>query len=165
MARKVVLSDASPLIGLAAAGGFNLLRKLFGTVTITATVRREVAAGKGLPGEKELSEAIRSKWIRVIKDPPGREEFAALDDGEASTLSAAVKVGGDCLVLVDEPVGRAHAKARGISVTGMAGVLLAAKRAGLVKAVRPFFEKLAATDFRLSEEVVRTVLEDAGENA
>lgn len=163
MAQKVVLSDASPLIGLAAAGGFELLHKLFRRVTITAAVRREVAAGKELPGAKELAAAIDAKWIRVIKGPPVDDEFAELGDGEASTLSAALKIGRDCLVLMDEPLGRAHAKARGIAVTGMAGVLLAAKRAGLVKAVQPFFETLAATDFRISDEVVRTILEDAGE--
>lgn len=44
----------------------------------------------------------------------------------------------------------------------MAGVLLAAKRAGLVQSIRPFFDRLAASDFRLSAEVVRAILAQAG---
>ena len=163
MAQKVVLSDASPLIGLAAAGGFELLRDLFGTVTVTRTVRSEVVAGTGMPGAKEIAAGIRAGWIKVIKDPAADGKFVDLDAGEASTLRAALKAGANCLVLMDEPLGRADAKALGMAVTGMAGVLLAAKRARLVKAVKPFFDSLANTDFRLSEAVIHTVMQEAGE--
>ena len=60
---------------------------------------------------------------------------------------------------MDEPFGRAHARLQGVAVTGLAGVLLAARRAGLVPSIRPYFERLERSDFRLSEEVIRTVLE------
>ena len=163
MAERVVLSDTSPLIGLAAAGGFGLLRDLFGTVTITATVRREVVAGKSKPGAKEVSAAIRAGWIRVLKDPPAATPFADLDAGEATTLAAACSLGPSCLVLMDEVCGREQARALGLAVTGTAGVLFVAKQRGLIPALRPFFEALMRADFRLSTEVVRTVLEDAGE--
>lgn len=164
MAEKIVLSDASPLIGLAAADGFGLLRKLFGTVTVTATVRREVIAGKGLPGASDLGKAIRAGWIRVMKDFPGEMPFAWLDAGEASTLFAAMKLGRPCLVLIDETAGREQARALGLAVTGTAGVLLVAKQRGLMPKVRPYFETLMRTDFRLSAEVIRAVLDNAGES-
>jgi predicted nucleic acid-binding protein len=164
MAEKIVLSDASPLIGLAAAGGFDLLRELFGAVTVTATVRREVSAGKGLPGAGELGAAIRAGWIRVMKDLPGKTPFPWLDAGEASTLFTAMKLGASCLVLMDEVAGREQARALGLAVTGTAGVLLAARQRGLIPEVRPYFEKLMKTDFRISAEVIRTVLDDAGES-
>ena len=165
MAQKAVLSDASPLIGLAAAGGFELLRRLFGTLAVTATVRREVGAGRGMPGAGELSAAIRARWIRVIRDPAIDERVADLDAGEAATLSAALARPGRCLVLLDDPVARRAANELGIAVTGTAGVLLVAKRRGLVSALRPFFVTLAATsDFRLSADLVRAVLGEAGED-
>lgn len=47
MAERFVVADASPLIGLAAAGAFDPLRRLFGRVTVTAAVRDEVLAGGG----------------------------------------------------------------------------------------------------------------------
>lgn len=46
MASRLVVADASPLIGLAAAGAFDLLRRLFGQITITDSVRDEVLAGE-----------------------------------------------------------------------------------------------------------------------
>ena len=40
---------------------------------------------------------------------------------------------------------------------------LAAKRTGFISSVNPFLERLENSNFRLSEEVIRTVLEQAGE--
>jgi predicted nucleic acid-binding protein len=48
-------------------------------------------------------------------------------------------------------------------VVGCAGVLLAAKRAGLIKTVRPHLEALAAAGYRLSPQLCSRVLEMAGE--
>lgn len=163
MAETVVVADASPLIGLAAAGAFDLLRGLFGTVTVTAAVRDEALAGGALPGARELEAAIQAGWVEA--DPGGRsvDAFPELDPGEASTLALALEHGGECLVLMDEPTGRARAQERGIAVAGLAGVLLAAKRAGLVERIGPFFDALERSDIRISTEIVRAVLEEAGE--
>lgn len=161
---RVVFSDASPLIALAAADSFPLLHELFGTVTITSTVRREVLAGTGRPGEQELRHAIRAGWIRVQRDRAPDPTLADLDEGEASTLAAATALDADCLVLVDDPVARQRARARGLSITGTAGVLLIAKRRGLIPRVRPLLEALMNAHFRLSAEVVTAVLEDADES-
>ena len=64
---------------------------------------------------------------------------------------------------MDEALGRWHARAHGVAVTGLVGVLLAAKQAGLVDGVRPFLDRLATSDFKLSNTVVRAVLDGAGE--
>lgn len=166
MAERLVVADASPLIGLAAAGGFELLRRLFGQVTVTTHVRDEVLAGGELPGASELAAAIRDGWLKVdAHTSADATAFLDLDAGEASTLTLAVAHTGPCLVLMDESLGRAHARVHGLDVTGLAGVLLAAKNAQLVDAVRPFFDRLAKGDFRLSNAVVRAVLEQAGEAA
>ena len=163
MAERLVVADASPLIGLAAAEGFHLLRGLFGQVAVTPDVRDEVFAGGDLPGARELASAIREGWVRVEPQPPDATEFPDLDAGEASTLALAIAHGGPCLVLMDETLGRAQARAHGLDVTGLAGVLLAARNADLVGAVRPFLERLKKSDFRLSPSVVRVILERAGE--
>ncbi len=163
MAERLVVADASPLIGLAAAGAFDLLRRLFDQVTVTAAVRDEVLAGGGRPGARELTEAIERGWIEVAAVRPDRDRFTDLGAGEASTLALAINHPGRCLVLMDETSGRAHARAHGIAVTGLAGVLLIAKRAGFISSVRLYLERLQASNFRLSEEVIRTILEQAGE--
>ena len=162
MAERLVAADASPLIGLASAGAFGLLRKLFVKVTVTAAVRDEVLAGGGLPGAQEIETAIRDGWIVVVsnRDDP---EYVDLGTGESSTLALARNHRGACLVLMDDLLGRSHARAHGLAVTGVAGVLLSARHAGLVSSIRPFFERLERSDFRLSRAIVRAVLEQAEE--
>ena len=49
-------------------------------------------------------------------------------------------------------------------MTGLVGVLLAAKREGLVPEVRPLLERLQKSNFRLSEDFVRTIINEAGES-
>lgn len=139
MAKRLVEADASPLIGLAAAAVFDLLHDLFGNVTITKAVRDEVIAGGELPGASKLTAAIEAGWIEVVRNPSGANRFPELDAGEASTLALAFKHQGECLVLMHALAGRAYAREHGITVTGLAGVLLASKRVRLVKRIRPFF--------------------------
>ena len=162
MARRLVVADASPLIGLAAAGAFDLLRRLFGQVTITNSVRDEVLTGGERPGAQELAEAIRTGWIIVVNAPFDASVFPDLGAGEASTLCFAMGRPGPCLVLMDDLAGRAHAHANGLALTGLAGVLIAARKHEYIDRVSALIEKLEGCDFRLSREVVDTILELAG---
>ena len=51
----IVLADSSPLITLARAGHFELLREFYGEVIVSSEVHHEVTvAGAGLPGAEEL---------------------------------------------------------------------------------------------------------------
>jgi uncharacterized protein len=159
----IVLSDASPLIGLAAAGCFEVLRELFDTVHITESVRKEVTARKHLPGAAETTRGIRSHWIRRLLDPRSRLAFPTLDAGEVTTLHAAVRFGPPSLVLLDDGAARAEARALGITVTGTAGILLAARRRELIRAVRPCIDRLMAAGFRISPGVIKAILNEAGE--
>ena len=164
MAKELVVSDASTLIGLAAAEAFELLRELFGQVAVSTTVRDEVLAGGDRPGVRELSDAIGDGWITAVNVEPIAAVAANLDVGEASTLTLAIEHSGLSLVLMDETIGRSYARACDLNVTGLVGVLLAAKREGLVPSVRPFLERLQKSNFRLSEEFVRTIIKEAGES-
>lgn len=160
---SIVLSDSSPLIGMAAAGCFDALRDLFGTVSITESVRKEVTAGQHLPGAAEAARGLKSGWIQRLPDPRGAVTLPTLGAGEATTLYAAVRLGPTCLVLLDDAAARAEARALGITVTGTAGILLAARRRKLIHAVRPCFEKLIASGFRMSPGVIKAILDEAGE--
>jgi hypothetical protein len=128
----LVVADASPLIGLAGVDAFDVLRQLFGTVTITRIVKDEVAAGGTLPGARELDAAMRQGWIRVAPTPPETWTFASLGAGEASTIALALQHAGAALVLMDDTLGREQAVALGLKVTDLPGVLHAAKRARLI---------------------------------
>ena len=163
MAQEVIAADTSPLIGLASAGGFELLRELYGSITIATSVRREVLARKDRPGAAELRAGIRDGWVKVARDPAATARFPDLGSGEAATLALAIGNRDKYLIIMDDPVGRARAKSLNLPVTGVAGVLLAAENAGLIEVVRPYLDRLAAEGFRLSSELAHSVLEEAGE--
>ena len=157
-----VVADASPLIGLATAHAFHVLRELYGTVTITRLVKDEVTGHAGRPGARELEAAMREGWIRVAPAPPETWTFPALDSGEASTIALA-REHADSLVLMDDARGREQAAALGLEVLGVTDVLLAAKRAGIVKLVRPLLAQLAHRGFVLPDNEVRAALANAAE--
>ena len=164
MAGQLVVADASPLIGLAMAGEFHLLRALFGEIRVTEAVRDEVLGGGDLPGSRELGEAISAGWAVVVNAPLDATAFPGLGAGEASTLGFALSQPVACLLLLDDLSARAHARANGIAHTGLAGVIVAAKKEGLLGSVRPSLERLKARKFRLSRQVLSAVLEEAGEH-
>jgi predicted nucleic acid-binding protein len=159
---RFVAADASPLIGLAAAGVFAVLRELFGTLTITRLVKDEVTAHDRLPGARELDAAMREGWVRVAPTPLETWQLAEIDPGEASTIALAAQHEG-ALVLMDDALGRAQAANRGLEVLDLAGLLLAAKRARLVDAVRPLVSRLARRGFTIPEDSRLALLRAAGE--
>ena len=159
---RFVAADASPLIGLATAGALHLRRELFGTVTISRLVKEEVTGHPKRPGARELDAAMREGWVRVAPAPLTTWHLSGLDSGEASTLALAAEHEG-ALVLMDDTQGRIRAAALGLEVLDLAGVLLAAKRAQLVAAVRPLLARLVRRGFTMPKDTRRALLRDAGE--
>jgi predicted nucleic acid-binding protein len=158
MARHIVLSDASPLIALSLIDRLDLLRSLFGEVAITEVVKSEVLVDGTKPGEAAIASAIDAGWIGIIRDAWPDPQFPELDEGEASTLRAAVQVGVPCLVLIDERLGRTVARELGIAVAGTVGLVVQAKRRGLVPSAKILFEQLLEQGFRVSADMIREAL-------
>lgn len=155
----VIVADASPLINLAGLGQLGLLPALYGTVALPQRVWDEVVThGAGRPGAAEVSTA---DWISV-QPAPLTQIWPALHQGEAEAITLALRLRADVL-LMDEALGRGIATQHGLRVTGVVGVLLAARRRGLVTAVRPLLDQLRAAGFRLSSSVYEQALRAAGE--
>jgi predicted nucleic acid-binding protein len=164
MARRVVLSDASPPIAFSLLGRLDLLHALLGRITITDVVQSEILAGGERPGQTAIAAAIRARRIRAIIDRWAEPRLPDLDEGEASTLRAAIHQSLPCLVLIDERAGRAVAKELGIAHVGTVGVIVQAKKRGLVPAARTLFEQLFAQDFRVSAGLINEALAQVGED-
>ena len=156
--------NASPLIGLAHLDELAWLRKLYGRALITPTVVSEVLTGLGRPGEAEVSAAIRRRQIGLLRRDPAGLPLPALDDGEASTIRAALAHGPSALVILDELSARKAARRLSLRCTGTAGVIVEAKRARLVTAARPLFKRLAECGFYLSPDLVAAILVELGED-
>lgn len=158
MTNAFVTSDASPLIGLATAGAFDLLRRLYGTVTITRAVKDEVMVGDALPGTRELDAAMREGWIRVEPTPPDTWRYPELGAGEASTIALGLQHEG-AVVLMDDELGRAQAAADGLAPLGLVDVLLAAQHAGLVRDLKPLVARLARRGLTVDRDRLREARE------
>ncbi len=87
-----------------------------------------------------------------------------LGAGETEVLALAME-SGDAKVLLDDALARRMATMLGLGFRGTLGLLLDAKKAGTVTAVRPLLDRLKALGFRLRRDTERGVLELAGENS
>lgn len=130
---------------------------------MTSVVYSEIVTGHGQPGETQIKAAIKKGKLQAIADAWTEPKFPGLDEGEASTLRAAMNLKRPTLILMDDRAGRATARELGYPVTGTAGIILAAKRRKLIPAVKPVFQKLLRQDFRISPELIRAVLIEAKE--
>jgi len=159
-----VLSNTSPLMALAVIGKQELLPALFGEVVVTPAVLEELeAGGPGAPG------ADARNWPWLVHYWPQNADAVRvlaqqLDRGEAQTLAAALETRPD-LVLLDETIGRRVAANLGVAVLGTIGVLLDAKRRGLIPALRPLLDHLRNdAGFWMSDALYRQALIRANES-
>ncbi|MEI8284790.1 MAG: DUF3368 domain-containing protein [bacterium] len=152
----IVVSDNSALSCLSEIGELDLLRRLYGNVTITETIRRE-ALHPSAPKALRLLFLKMPDWISVVPDEASYlEETGALDAGEASAITLAWQFRDSSLLILDEKRGRKVARALGLQITGTAGLLTDAAAAGLVD-FEDVFLRLSQTAFRLSSQVVETL--------
>lgn len=163
-----VVSDTSVLIHLARINRFPLLRQLYAEIIVPRAVWREtVDEGEERSGAPEAQSARKAGWLKVavVEENVGLRRLLrqALDAGEADTLTLAHQIDAD-LVLLDESAARHRAEGLGLRKTGSIGVLLRAKREGLIDAVRPELDALRATSFWIDEALFQRVLDAAGEH-
>jgi uncharacterized protein len=160
----MIVSNTTPLIGLASIERFDLLRQLFGEVSIAQAVYDEaVSAGHEAGGAKD--EVATADWIKTsrVKDRLAVEVLLdEMDLGEAETIVLARELDADW-VLMDEKKGRRKLDQLGLKKIGTVGILLKAKQAGWLSAVRPEVERLRRQGFSLSQAVVEAVIRRAGE--
>jgi len=160
----VVVGDAGPLIALARIDRLELLRALYGSIWVPEPVWEEVVInGEGLPGATAVAEV---DWIlrreATVDAPLTLSLRGLLDRGEAAAIALATSVKAD-LLLIDERRGRVIAKRLGLPIKGTLGVLLAAQRGGHLDAIAPSVEALRSAGLYLSDALVKSVLEVAGE--
>lgn len=160
----IVVSDTTPLIGLASIHRFDLLRQLFGEILIPRAVHNEaIVAGREAGGAKE--EVSAATWIKTVDVQDRLAVEVLLDEldlGEAETIVLAREMGADW-VLMDEKKGRRKLLQMGMNKVGTVGILLKAKQIGLITKFRPEIERLQRQGFSLSQTVIDAALRQANE--
>lgn len=160
----IVVSNTTPLIGLATIRRFDFLRQLFGEIYIPRAVYDEaVVVGREVGGAKR--EVSTATWIHTVEVEDQLAVAVLLDEldlGEAETIIMAHELNADW-VLMDEKKGRRKLAQLGVPKIGTVGILLKAKRVGLLSVVHPELEKLRQRGFSISQAVIDAALKQAGE--
>jgi predicted nucleic acid-binding protein len=157
-----VVCDAGPLVALAKLGRLEIFRELYGRVLVPEAVFREVSeAGAGRAAASELDTAA---WVdRVVGAAPEPLLASELGPGEAAVIAVARQQGARLVILDERKARRIAERAYGLRVKGSAGVLVAAKRAGLLETVRPLLRALVAVGYYVSDRVIEEACRQAGE--
>ena len=167
----VVVADAGPLIHLAQIGRLPLVQRLFGQVTITASVKREAVdegVRFGYADAEVIGGALRDGWI-VVESVPSRlvktAEKLALGENvsvaDAETLLLAKEKRAE--LLVDEKIVSDLAKMYGLRVWGTWTLLLESLSRGLIEVadVEDAIEKLGKRRHKLKEKGALEILDVA----
>jgi uncharacterized protein len=160
----IIVSDTSPINNLAAINQLNLLRQLYSTVIIPAAVYRELTDPNfPVAGATEVQTL---DWIqtRQITNLAMLETLSQdFDPGEAEAIILALEIEAD-QVLIDERRGRLIAERLKLNYTGILGILIEAKRRGLILSVKPLLDALInQAGFWVAQPVYNRVLRLADE--
>lgn len=152
----IVISDTSPITALLTIGQIEILRALYGTVKIPPAVNEELRTW-----HVDIPDFIQ--MVPVQTNPLLNELQRTLDRGEAEAIVLAKHLKAD-LLLIDETLGRQAARKEHMPVIGLMGVLLIAKKKGLLASLRDLIDRLESeAGFYLSRPVKEQVLAAAGE--
>jgi predicted nucleic acid-binding protein len=162
----LAVSDTSPVFNLACIGRLDLLRTQFEQIWIPSAVETELIQIPDAAIRARVEHARSSGWLMVRSTTEVdlvKLLTAGLHQGEAEAIALALETKANRL-LIDEKEGREMARRLGLSITGVLGVLLRAKRMGQVAEIKP--DLLALRDqarFFVSRELETEILKSAGE--
>jgi len=156
-----IVSNTTPIISLLKINKLELLQKLYSEINIPTAVYYEIEAGRHRTFYTDLS---KIEWINIIeiKDKQAVKYFLDLDAGEAEAIVLATEITAD-LVIIDEKLGRFHAKHADLKITGTIGVLIRAKTEGLISELKPILDELIEKEVWISERLKIEILRKVGE--
>jgi len=155
--------NTSPQILLAKIGRLHLLQQLYREILIPVAVLEEVRAKPGREAQqlKTLIEGgiyqLHKVAGNVLSDIP-----AELGSGEREVIALAIEKQAD-LVILDDLEGRRIARERGLTVTGTIGLLVEARKRGLIPSIRGDLDRLIEAGMWLDEIFYHRILREFGE--
>ena len=150
----IVIADASPIIALYNSGYLFLLRDLYKEVVVTDVVNSEI----GLP---------LPSWIKIRADYD-KIAYASmcvhLDPGEASSIILAKNLQKHLHhLIIDERKGRKVAKELQLPIIGLFGIIIAAKKQGLIPVGMTVVQKIIQNGFYISDKILAIVQQKLNE--
>lgn len=145
--------DAGPLISFYQVDRLELLSHLFVRKFVPPAVVHEVEPSLG-----ELPD-----WIEIQGHQTMLAFPQSLGAGERAAISLAIDLSAAYIVM-DDRRARSAAKAYGLTPVGSLGLLINAKRNGLIHEVRPLMDAMISHGFYTSEGLYRRILAIAHED-
>ncbi|OQX03687.1 MAG: hypothetical protein BWK73_38740 [Thiothrix lacustris] len=159
---KRVVINASPLITLFRSQLHILLPQLFDAIYVPDAVWLEVVEGGANDAATRLLPTV--DWAKRLPscELPLDIQRWNLGAGESAVLHHARLLQVD-RALLDDAAARRCAKSLGVVMTGTCGVIVLAKRRGILSKAEPAFRQLQAAGLWLSEELIAALLREVGE--
>lgn len=162
MPNEKYVINASPFILLCKSGLIDLLPQIFPDICMPEGVSIEIIEGNDSATQKlyDCEETWLNRYLVNIA-----EEVLVwnLGGGETEVLSMAFRDKENCTALIDDRAARKCAETLNIKTLGTGGILIMAKRQGVIANVSVELEKLRNAGLWISDEVAKVILEQAGE--
>ena len=145
----IVIADTSPLNYLIQIQADHLLPALYQHILIPVAVMDELAHPNAPARIRNWLNELPA-WLEVCNVTSLLSlDLAFLDKGEREAIQLAQELNAD-LLLIDERMGRQEAIRRGLTTTGVLGVLLRAGELGLIDPELAYRNLISTTTFRTS---------------
>ncbi len=160
----IIVSNTSPLSNLIIIGETSLLQQIYPKILIPPAVHSELTRLPTL--QPTMISLLDAGWLE-IQLPTNSQLLVTLnqtlDPGEAEAIALAVELSADRL-LIDERLGRSIAAGYGLKLRGLLGILINAKRQGLIPVLKPILDRLInQAGFRVSQALYDRTLQEVGE--
>lgn len=167
MIRGKILCNTSPIIGLMSIGRLGLLRELFDEIILPEAVYRELCAGSTVHQKEidEIKDWVSKGYFKIYKIKNAdmvKSMYGKLHFGELEVIIAAKELDLQ-LAIIDEKAARKMAAEFLVDTIGILGILLLAKRKGLISYVKSDVDKLRMNGYRISDGLYFQILNIAGE--
>lgn len=152
MRRTLAVLDAGPIIAFHQIGRLDIVRDLFTDVVTAPVVVREIAPSLPVPPD----------WIAIHSVNVRPWFVQKLGPGEQAVIALTIQMSANFAVM-DDLDARTIAIARGLRVMGSLGLLVRAKRFGLITLVQPFMDEMIAHGLYASSDLYLQILALADE--
>lgn len=159
--KRLIVTDTGPLIIYARTGNLPVLRGVADCIVLTQTVLHECTRNAWQPGAAVILDALAHGHLTTVPDvTTDATGKASLAPGKKSAINYALTQDPQhCRLLMDAVRGRAVARHLGLGVIGSAGLLVVAKKMGLLAQVKPVIESWQQSGYWIDKAVVNSVLQ------
>ncbi|MBN2445033.1 MAG: DUF3368 domain-containing protein [Spirochaetales bacterium] len=160
----IYVCNTTPIIAFSKIGYIELIREVFGTIIVPEAVFKELTEyGQERPGANEI---LNADWVTIEKVK--NKEYVdflktSLDNGEAEVIALAYEKKA-FLAIIDEKIARRIAMQMGINIIGSIGILLKAKKQGIIKEIKPYWDNMIRCGIRYNKKFYSELLKRTQES-